>query len=291
MKIINFGSLNIDHVYRVERFGQPGETLPSKQYRRGPGGKGLNQSVALAHAGMSVVHAGAIGEDGEWLLEFLQDRKVDTSLVYRSEDATGHAVIQVADSGENSILLHAGANQTIPDTHIAHALEPFGSGDVILLQNEINNLPLIMETAAEKEMYIVFNPAPFTPLVADYPLENVNLFIINEIEGQQLTGEDVPMSMMDALHARYPKVEIVLTLGANGAMYRGGDDMFKVSAEKAQVRDTTAAGDTFTGFYLAERLRGKSSLIALSMASKAAALCVTRSGAASSIPHASEVPG
>jgi ribokinase len=100
-KICNFGSINIDHVYRVSDFVQPGETLNSLSYQIFPGGKGLNQSIALARAGANVSHAGAVCQDDLWLVKRLEDEGVSTEFVQRVETATGHAIIQVADSGEN----------------------------------------------------------------------------------------------------------------------------------------------------------------------------------------------
>jgi ribokinase len=292
MKILNFGSLNIDHVYRVERFGHPGETLPCDQYLRGPGGKGLNQSIALAHAGMSVSHAGAVGADGEWLIHYLQDCQVDTTQIYQSPEATGHAIIQVTEAGENSILIHGGANRAIPSTHVHQVMESFGAEDVLLLQNEINDVPRIMDAAADRGMKIVFNPAPFTPAVVDeYPLERIDLFLINEIEGRQLTGRDAPADILDTMCERYGEATTVLTLGGSGAMYRGPHGRCSVEAEAVDVRDSTAAGDTFTGYFLAEILRDSTPLSALTRANKAASICVTRPGAAASIPRANELPG
>jgi ribokinase len=113
MKILNVGSINVDHVYTVPHFVRPGETIGATGYRVFSGGKGFNQSIALARAGAEVLHAGQVGKDGEWLVEELRRNGVDTTHVALSGEATGHALIQVAPSGENAIVVHGGANQTL----------------------------------------------------------------------------------------------------------------------------------------------------------------------------------
>ena len=171
MKVLNFGSLNIDFVYRVRDFVRPGETISAASFARFPGGKGLNQSIALARAGARVLHAGAVGTDGGFLVDLLRENGVDCSLVAVIDDTpTGHAVIQVADSGENSIVLYPGANHRIADELIDRALALTAPGDILLLQNEISAMPEIMRRAAERNLRIFFNPAPMTGAVAAYPL-------------------------------------------------------------------------------------------------------------------------
>lgn len=151
MKILNFGSLNIDYVYSVDHFVQKGETISSSQMNIFSGGKGLNQSVALGRAGAKVFHAGRIGKDGEFLVEQLKEAGVNTDLVVVDEDcSTGHAIIQNDAEGDNCILLYGGANQRITKEQIDAALEQFDAGDYLVLQNEISNLPYLMEKAQKK---------------------------------------------------------------------------------------------------------------------------------------------
>ena len=289
MGILNFGSINIDHVYAVERFVRPGETLHSRRYAQFPGGKGFNQSVALARAGASVRHAGRIGKDGVWLREYLGRCGADTSLIEVVDGPTGHAIIQVADSGENAILLHAGANHRITAADAERALARFTAGDFLLLQNEISAVPEIMERAAARKMRVVFNPAPMTPAVAGYPLDTVSLFVVNEVEGGDLTGEKEPARILAALVERFEGAAVVLTLGADGALYGDRRDILRVPAVRVQAVDTTAAGDTFIGYLLADLAAGRDIRAALTMACRAAAVCVTRPGAADSIPLRTEV--
>jgi ribokinase len=291
MKVLNFGSLNIDNVFSVSHFVRPGETLASGAFSRGAGGKGLNQSIALARAGVQVFHAGKIGPDGLFLTELLAQNGADVSLVEVSpEEFTGSAMIQVSESGENCIILYGGANQSISEENIKNAFEKFSVGDILLIQNEINNLDAIMRRAAEKGMKIFFNPAPMMESVFTLPLELVDTFIVNEIEGQMLARQcgDV----MSGLRANYPGANILMTLGSRGAVYRekGTDEIHAFAAEKVEhVVDTTAAGDTFTGFFLAGLIGQKTVFESLKLAGKAAAYCIARPGAADSIPYYSDI--
>jgi len=152
MKILNFGSLNTDHVYKVKNFVTPGETIKSTQYIKKVGGKGLNQSIAIKRAGHDVFHAGAVGEDGQMLVDFLKKDNVNTDNVKLSEIPTGHAIIQVDEKGENCILLYGGANQNISESFADEVLQDFSQGDYIVLQNETNIVPCVIEKAYEKGM-------------------------------------------------------------------------------------------------------------------------------------------
>jgi ribokinase len=284
MRILNFGSLNIDHVYRVPHFVRPGETLSSDSYQQFAGGKGFNQSVALARAGATVFHAGKIGPEGGWLLEILREAGASTDYVFVEETPTGHALIQVEESGENAIILYGGANRTISPADVDQVLGHFAPGDFLLLQNEISSMAQIITRGSERGLRIVFNPAPMEATVLDYPLEAVSLFIVNEGEGQALTGESEPGAILAAMRGRFPRAATVLTLGAAGAIYADETVRVEVPAVVVKAVDTTAAGDTFTGYFLAALSSGEAVEAALHLAAKAAAICVTRPGAADSIP-------
>lgn len=158
--ILNIGSLNIDHVYAVKAFVRAGETIASRQYRKHPGGKGANQSVALARAGAKVAHAGAVGPEGRWLIDLLQKEGIDTRFIQTVKEPSGHAVIQVDERGENAIFLYGGANQGLRKADIEKALDFFQPGDWLLLQNEINGLDTILEEAHRRRLRTCFNPAP-----------------------------------------------------------------------------------------------------------------------------------
>ena len=293
MSILVFGSLNIDHVYQVEHLVRPGETLPSTEYRRFQGGKGANQSVALARAGADVFHAGRIGSEGLWLRDAIAAEGVDVTHVGLDNQPTGHAIIQVDPAGENSILLYGGANLTVTSDDAHYVLSHFGEGDWLLLQNEISSLPAILREASERGLKVAFNPAPMTPDVQGYPLDGVSLLVVNQTEGAALAGvEDAsPELLVGMLQARFPDAAILLTLGGDGSLYVSGGEQIRTPAQAVEAVDTTAAGDTFIGYFLAELLAVESVPEALALASRAAALCVTRPGAAGSIPRRSEIEG
>jgi len=289
MPVLNFGSCCIDHVYSVPHFAAPGETLPCSDYQVHPGGKGLNQSIAMAAAGAKVKHAGKVGEDGRWLLELMASKNIDVSMTKVDAGPTGHANIQVTPEGENSIVLFGGANRTITKSDIDEALEEAHSGEFLLIQNEISALDYLIDRACEKEMRVVFNAAPMSGDVNALPLEAIELLVINEIEGFELTTKTVPDEIIATLSSRFSDTNILLTLGAAGSIYAGkGDSVFQ-PAMKVEAVDTTAAGDTYVGFFLAGYSAGNSVEECLALATSAAAVCVMRAGAATSIPSLGEL--
>jgi ribokinase len=289
MAILNFGSFIIDHVYRVPHFVRPGETLPATEYRTFAGGKGFNQTIALARAGIRSAHAGAIGADGRWLLERLQTAGVDVEDVLVGDEPTGHGVIQVTPQGENAILQHPGANRNITRAHVDRALARFGAGDWLLLQNEVNELDRLVSTGHSRGMHIVLNPAPMDAGIATLPLELVGLLIVNEVEAADLTGASTPDAMLAGLRARLPRSAVVLTLGVRGSIYQDAERRIETPAVLTTAVDTTGAGDTFTGYLVASLVAGLAIDVGLGRAARAAALCVSRPGAADSIPYAREV--
>lgn len=289
MKVLNFGSLNLDMVYRMEHMVRKGETLAAERLDKFPGGKGLNQSVALARAGAKVFHAGNIGPDGEMLTDILKEAKVNTLYVHTVEETTGHAVIQVDEAGDNSIMLYAGANGAVTSRQIDTVLQGFEKGDWLVLQNEINMLGEIMNQAYAKGMRIVLNPSPISPVIRTLPLEKVSIFMLNEIEGQEMTGKQEPEEILDALLQAYPGAAVVLTLGSKGSVYADAGQRIHQDIYKVKAVDTTAAGDTFTGFFISVLLETGNPQKALDTAAKASALAVSRKGAAPSIPVMEEV--
>lgn len=289
MKILNFGSLNIDYTYRVPHIVVPGETLTSKSLEVYPGGKGLNQSIALARAGAEVYHAGMIGADGRFLKQLCEESGVDVRYIREMETRTGNAIIQVSDEGQNCILLYAGANRENTKEYVDQVLEGFDAGDVLLLQNEINLVDYLMEAAKQKQMTVVLNPSPFDDYMKGCPLEKVDIFLMNEVEGNQITGKVEPNEILQDMHFRYPQAKVVLTLGEKGAIYSDGKVSFCQSAIQTKAVDTTAAGDTFTGYYLAAVLDGQTPKEALLRAARASAIAVSRAGASISIPNKQEV--
>lgn len=289
MRILNFGSLNLDSFYSVEHFVQAGETLSSSKLEKFCGGKGLNQSIACARAGASVFHAGCVGTDGECLRSLLADSGVDTTFVRTVDEVSGHAIIQVDQSGQNCIVLYGGANQAITPAFVDEALAGFGDGDILLLQNEINNIGQIVECAYAKGMQVALNPSPVNERLNEVDMNKVTYFILNEIEGKAITGKTDPEDILSHLRNAYPEAVVVLTLGKEGAVYDDGKTRCSHGIYDVPVVDTTGAGDTFTGFFLASRMVGESPEEALRLASIASSIVVSRKGAAPSIPTMEEV--
>lgn len=289
MKILNFGSLNYDYVYNVDHILRPGETLASSKMETFCGGKGLNQSIALAKAGVKVYHGGLVGEDGQLLLDTCTGNGVDVKYICKVEGKSGHTIIQVDKSAQNCILLHGGSNKKLTKSYINQVLDNFTKGDFILLQNEVNELDYIIEKAYEKEMVIALNPSPFDERLHTCGLEKVSIFLLNEIEGEEITGEKDPEQIMDIMLNKYPDSRVVLTLGTDGVLYGDKNQRVKQGIFKVKAVDTTAAGDTFTGYFLSSLFHNEPIAEALKVAAKASAIAVSREGATSSIPTLDEV--
>jgi ribokinase len=289
MKILNFGSLNIDHVYEVPHFLCPGETLSSTKYNSFPGGKGLNQSIAMARSGSYVYHVGKIAADSVKLLSILQESGVDTTFLDTSGSTTGHAIIQVNPQGENCILLYGGSNLEISTDYIDRVFESIQEECILVLQNEISNLQYIIDKAKDLRMPIAFNPSPIDENLKRMDLSGITWMILNEIEGAELSGSDDSTEMTRNLLSKYPDMKIILTLGDKGAIYEDRSMRYEQPSHPAVVKDTTAAGDTFTGYFISEIASGTDIKKALDVASKAAAIAVSRDGASCSIPTRDEV--
>lgn len=289
MKIYNLGSLNIDYVYSVEHFVTGGETISSRGLSLFPGGKGLNQSIALARAGAPVIHGGICGTGGDFLINTLQDAGVDTTRIKRSEDSNGHAIIQVNSQGENCIMIHPGTNGMVDATYIEEYLRDASEGDILLLQNEVSGLADAFEIAHSKGMTLVFNPSPYSVDLCSLPLSYVDIWFVNEIEGGAITGTSDPYAIADAFMTLYPEARLVLTLGDKGSIYRDKDTAHVQTAYRAVPVDTTAAGDTFTGYFMSYLTSAHSVKDSMNAASLAASITVSRMGAAESIPDISEV--
>ena len=289
MKVLNFGSLNVDYVYSVDHIVQGGETILSSGREAFCGGKGLNQSIALARAGVPVYHAGAVGTDGQMLLDACKENGVNTDYIRTLPVPGGHTIIQVDAKGQNCIILYGGTNQMQTEESIDAVLADFSEGDYLILQNEVNLLSYIIDKAYERGMKIVLNPSPFDAQLNGCDLSKVSLFMLNEIEGEQCTGVSEPDAILEALAAKYPDSATVLTLGSKGAFYYDGKEKVFQDIFKVKAVDTTAAGDTFTGFFVASLISGKTPAESLRIAAKASSIGVTRSGAVPSIPTIEEV--
>ena len=289
MKVLSLGSLNIDYTYSLEHIMQIKETQAALERKIFAGGKGLNQSIAMARAGLTVYHAGCIGEDGALLLEELEKAGVDVSLVRQLEGpCSGHAIIQVDKMGQNSVMTYGGANMEVTKEYIDEVLEQFGEEDVLVLQNEVSNVDYAIERAYEKKMMIVLNPSPFNSTMKEYDLSKVTMFFMNEVEGRQVTTYVQPGDILIGMREQYPDSKCVLTLGAQGAFFGDGKTNTYHHASRVKAVDATAAGDIFEGYFLAAYLDGKKPAEALAIASFAAGISVTRIGAAPSAPTMEE---
>ncbi|MCG6657087.1 ribokinase [Halomonas campisalis] len=290
--LYNFGSINLDHFYRVPHLVHPGETLTSRTYRVGLGGKGANQSLAMALAGGRVTHWGRLGRQDGWAKETLSRAGVDVSRLELVDEPSGHAIIQVDDRGENAIILHPGANHGFKTATLAQLIETARPGEWLLAQNECNGLPELMEHARSRGLNIAFNPAPMTDAVQTLPLDACRLLFVNRGEAARLAEVDEAtdaQSLLTTLAQRLPETATVLTLGGEGAWYQHDEERFYQPAIPVRPVDTTGAGDTFIGYFLATLQTGASVPACLERAAMAAALGVQQPGAAESIPASEAV--
>ena len=289
MNIVNFGSLNLDYVYRVPHVVQAGETLSSTALTLFSGGKGLNQSVAAARAGATVYHAGILGSDGATLRNELEHNGVNLKYLQKENIVSGHAIIQVDYSGQNCIIIHSGANAALTRKHIDKILLNIQPEDIVLMQNETSNVAYLMKKTRETGACVAFNPSPITSELLEYPLECVDIFLLNEIEAQSISRSESRDEIVRGLKLRFPQSEIVLTLGKEGVLYCKGDTTYQHGIYDVPVIDTTGAGDTFCGYFLAGKAMGLPVEECIRRASIASSIAVSREGAAPSIPALEEV--
>lgn len=282
--IINFGSINIDHVYRVAQLPQPGETLTAETYEKFLGGKGINQSIAIVKAGGQVMHVGAVGKDGDWAMTQIAAFGVASDAIARIDAATGHAVIVVDAAAENQIVIVGGANQCLQTAAVDQALATADpEQDWVLLQNETNLATYIVEQAARKQLRIAYAAAPFVAHTTLELLPKIELLAVNAGEAEALAQH------LDCDAAAIPVPQLLITRGAAGAEWFSRGQHLQQAALPVRALDSTGAGDTFLGSFFAQYSLGQSPQHALHYAAAASALQVTRAGAAQAIPAAEEV--
>ncbi len=285
MSIWNLGSINVDLFYRLPHLPRPGETLPAVAHETGLGGKGANQSVAIARAGAEVHHVGMIGADNSWVLDRLAGYGVDVTHVGRNKAPTGHAIIMVDELGENAIVTCAGANYAQLVGPIEAALGKARPGDILALQNEVSHIAEAAKSAREKGLFVVYSAAPFKPEIVGRMLPHVDLLVLNEIEAGQLAEAlATPVEQI-------PVPNMLITLGARGAVWReqATGVVTEVAAFPVEAVDTTGAGDCFIGYVLAGLDQGLARAEAMRLGAAAAALKVTHPGTADAIPGRAEV--
>lgn len=290
MKVLVFGSANIDRTYAVEHFVKAGETLSADKMDLHCGGKGFNQAIAFARAGSDVYFAGAVGEDGGMLYDALNESGVNVDHLKRVPGPSGHAVIQVTPDGQNSIIILAGSNGAITHEDVDQVLNAFSADDLVVLQNEISSVDYIIDQAKERGMIVALNPSPFNEKIKCYDLSKVDYLLVNEVEGALLTDCDDPKKMVGAIHAMYPNANVVLTLGCAGSVFvSASGTVLSSGIYQTEAVDTTAAGDTYTGFFLSEAVKSGDIKVALKTAAIASGISVSRPGASQSIPSIQEV--
>lgn len=285
MAIWNLGSINADYVYQMPHIPQPGETLASLDRNVFLGGKGANISVAAARAAAHVNHIGAVGVDGRWAVQRLLEYGVDTRNITEIATETAQAMIFVDPQGENTIVLHAGANAEIPQTILQNAMAEAETGDWLIIQNETNLQRTAANLGRKMGLKVGYAAAPFDADRVKAVLPYLDFLILNAVEAQQLhdaTGTSL---------ADLPVKDVIVTLGGDGADWYGQGPVVHFDAIPVTSVDTTGAGDTFTGYVLAGLDRGMPMEQAIGQASIAGALMVTRHGTADVIPDLSEVQG
>ncbi len=288
MKILVFGSYNIDKVYTMPRLPETGEDIYCTNYEVHVGGKGLNQALALARAGADVCVAGKVGSDGNYLTDYLKNNGIDVSDIDFSGDYTGHTIIQVDPDGQNQMILFGGANQQITEDYCDKILEKHSDADLILTEYETSCVEYILKKAHGYGIRTAINPSPFVEKCRELPFDCIDCLILNEYEGRSITGKYEYGDVIRALHELIGG-EVILTLGSEGAMYFSGKEIYSSPAYKVNAVDTTGAGDTFTGYCLFSLLKGESPDIALKTGCAASAIEVTKPGAAETIPYKEEV--
>lgn len=289
MKVLVFGSLNIDFIYKLEHIVMPNETIKSTTCEVSAGGKGLNQAMAFAKTGLPVYIASNLGKNGQVLADTLSSGNVDISLLNHVDEDSGEAIIQVDENGNNAIIVCGNCNEHITEEYIESVFSHFDKGDILVIQNEINNLDLIINTAKDKGIKLVFNPSPFNHVIKTLPMNKIDYLFINEVEGKQLTGFEDEKSIVKHILKDYPDMKIVLTLGERGAVYADKSEYIYEPAKKVEVVDTVGAGDTFTGYFIYGVESGKTIKESLQMAAIASSIVIGRHGAGNSIPTLYEV--
>lgn len=288
MKILNFGSVNIDSYFKVDHIVKPGETISSTSLEKKPGGKGLNQSIAISKL-TQVSHAGLFGNDGSFIKDLFEKNSIDTTFFKKSDNDTGNALIQVDKNGENSIVLYKGANFDIKEDFVDEVLENFSKGDILVLQNEISCLSYIVDKASERGMKIALNPSPINEVIFDLDYSKLDLLILNETEAKDISKVSNKDDIVEFFRKTYPNLKIILTLGSNGSIYFDKDDLINQKAYLVDTVDTTGAGDTFMGYFVGSFYKGMAIKDALDLSSMASALACTKDGASTSIPSLAEV--
>jgi ribokinase len=278
------GSLMIDRVLRVPALPAPGETVTARSAAVHPGGKGANQAVAAARCGARVRMLGRTGSDGAFIVRELAAAGVDTACVMTSDAMSGFAAVMVADDGMNSIVIAPEANGRIGDADIDAFLTGAAPGDLLLMQNECSGLRHAVTRACEVGLKLWLNAAPMGDAVRQVDLGALSCLLVNEHELAALTDLGEPEAALDRLANAWPKLDIVVTLGAAGWIARVDGAHLSGRAIPVEAIDTVGCGDAFVGALAALRSEGMPWTDALARANAAGALAATVAGAIPSMP-------
>ena len=298
-KVVVVGSLNMDLVTRASRLPRAGETLIGQSFSTVPGGKGANQAVASARLGAEVAMIGCIGSDayGVQLRDALLVEGIDCQAVSRVDGSSGVALIVVDDSSQNAIVIVAGSNGELTPASLQAADAVLQAADVIVCQLEVplETVGYALKRGRELGKTVILNPAPASgPLPAQW-YASIDYLIPNESEATALSGVTVDSLDSAKLAAaqliKAGAAKVIITLGAQGALFSDGNRFEHLAAPNVKAVDTTAAGDTFVGGFAAALAHGKSEPEAIGFGQVAAALSVTRAGAQPSIPTLHDVQG
>ncbi|MFH4619588.1 ribokinase [Vibrio furnissii] len=296
-KLVVLGSVNADHVLQVPSFPRPGETLHGRNYQVIPGGKGANQAVAAARLNADIGFIACVGDDS-FGINIRESFKLDgmniRGVKMQPNCPTGIAMIQVSDSGENSICISAEANAKLTAEAIDPDLQHIREAKYLLMQLEtpLDGIVKAAQVAKEARTNVILNPAPAREL-PDALLSCVDVITPNETEAEVLTGitvtDDASAQLAaDALHGKGIEI-VMITLGAKGVWLSQNGRGTLIPGFRVQATDTTAAGDTFNGALVTGLLEEMPLESAIKFAHAAAAISVTRFGAQTSIPNREEV--
>lgn len=284
MAIYNLGSINVDYFYTLPHLVRPSETLSAIGFNQGLGGKGANQSVAIAKAGGTVKHIGAMNPADRGYYDQLVALKVDVSHLSMTNTATGHGIVMVDEqSAENQIVVYPGANFAITEEMVDAGLENATSSDWALCQNETSQTVYFMKRAKDKGLKLCYSAAPFDAEKTLVMLPLINMLVVNEIEANDLERElNRPIEECGVDH-------VLVTLGSRGVRYIGLEGEFTLPSPSVEAVDTTGAGDTFLGLFMARYDLTGDLKASLHFAVTGAAIQVTRQGTADAIPYLDEI--
>jgi ribokinase len=295
--VLVIGSSNTDMIVKAARIPKPGETILGGEFATCAGGKGANQAFAAVRAGAKVTFIGCVGQDmfGERALAGLKAEGINLKYAVRDKSRpSGVALIVVGDSGENSIAVASGSNASLRPTHLRKAKGTLRTAKVVLLQLEtpMETVRVAAQMANQAGVPVILNPAPAQSLPTAL-LKRIYLLTPNESEAEILTGMRVRTEVEAAKAAarlRARGVEnVIITMGARGALLATKDFCGLIPAQKVKAVDATAAGDVFNGAVAVALAEGKSLTEAAHFANAAAAISVTRLGAQTSVPTRAEI--